>query len=83
MNPVVFPNINLIPAYPEIFLLVAASAVLLVDMFVSDGRRLVTYWLSIGILAICAVLNALYLIDGSTWYTFGNMFVALKPLSER
>ncbi len=75
MNPVVFPNIDLIPAYPEIFLLVAASAVLLVDMFVSDARRLVTYWLSIGILAVCAVLNALYLIDGSTWYTFGNMFV--------
>ncbi len=70
------PRIDLLPAYPELFLLVAASAILLVDMFVSDARRLVTYWLSIAALAVCAVMSGAYLGGGATWYTFGNMFVA-------
>jgi len=76
VNPIAFPSIDVIPAYPEIFLLVAASAILLVDMFVSDRRRLWTYWLSIAALVVCAVLSGLYLAGGSTIYTFGNMFVA-------
>jgi NADH-quinone oxidoreductase subunit N len=32
-------NPNLIPVYAEIFLLVAASAILLIDMFLSDSNR--------------------------------------------
>ena len=76
MNALVIPNINLIPAYPEVFLVIAASAVLLVDMFLTDARRLVTYWMTLAILAVCAVLSATYLAGGETWYTFGNMFVA-------
>ncbi len=75
INPIPFPTVNLIPAYPEIFLLIAGSAILLIDMFVVDRRRIVTYWLSIGTLAACAALNGLYLVDESTAYTFGNMFV--------
>ncbi len=75
-NPVLMQSIDPVPAYPEIFLLVAASAILLIDMFVSDRRRIASYWLSIAALAVCAVISAAYLAGGDTWYTFGNMFVA-------
>ncbi|MEO8937293.1 MAG: NADH-quinone oxidoreductase subunit NuoN [Burkholderiaceae bacterium] len=75
VNPIPFPVVNLIPAYPEIFLLIAGSAILLIDMFVGDRRRLTTYWLSIATLVVCAVLNGLYLVGGTTDYTFGDMFV--------
>jgi hypothetical protein len=44
--PMAFPTINLVPAYPEIFLLLAGSAVLLIDMFLTDRRRITSYWLS-------------------------------------
>jgi NADH-quinone oxidoreductase subunit N len=86
MNPVAatpfgFPTIDLIPAYPEIFLVVAGSVILLVDMFLGDRRRVVTYWLSVGTLAVCAVMNGLYLSAGTTDYTFGNMFVG-DPMSN-
>ncbi len=80
MNPVVITTVttsglNLLPAYPEIFLVIAGSAILLIDMFLGDRRRMTSYWLSIGALVVAAILNALYLSDGSTAYTFGNMFV--------
>ena len=32
-------NPHLIPVYAEIFLLVAASAILLIDMFLSESKR--------------------------------------------
>ena len=50
-------NMNLLPVYPEIFLLIAASAILLIDLFVSDAKRHVTYVLTMVTLAICTVLS--------------------------
>ena len=44
-------------------------------MFLGDARRLTSYWMSIAALVVCAVLNGIYLVDGATVYTFGNMFV--------
>jgi NADH-quinone oxidoreductase subunit N len=78
--PMAFPTIDLIPAYPEIFLLVAGSVILLVDMFLDDRRRIATYWMSIATLVVCAILNALYLQgslqgDAVSVYTFNKMFV--------
>ena len=34
---------NLVPLYAEIFMVVAASAILLIDMFLSDAKRHFTY----------------------------------------
>jgi NADH-quinone oxidoreductase subunit N len=68
-------NTNLIPLYPEIFLLVATSAILLIDMFLSDAKRHLTYLLSIAALIICAALT-IPGISAPTAYTFNNMFVA-------
>lgn len=73
-------NINLIPVYPEIFLLIATSAILLIDMFLPDAKRVVTYVLSLLTLVVCAVLAFSGYASGDTVYTFSNMFVS-DPLS--
>ncbi len=69
-------NINLIPASPEIFLLIAASAILLIDMFLSDKNRTITYWLSLATLAVCAIYTWSDLKNGLTVFTFHHMFVS-------
>jgi len=69
----------LLPAYPEIWLLVMAAAILLVDLFLPEaGRRAAVYWLSLATLAGCAVLTVLAVqaTGGQVAHTFGDMFVA-------
>jgi NADH-quinone oxidoreductase subunit N len=72
-------NPNLIPVYAEIFLMVAASAILLIDMFLS--KRSLAYYLSLATLAGCAVFSYADYSAGSTVYTFSNMFVS-DPMSN-
>jgi NADH-quinone oxidoreductase subunit N len=74
-------NPNLVPVYAEIFMLVAASAILLIDMFLSESKRSLTYILSLATLAICAYLSWLDYAAGTTVYTFNNMFVS-DPMSN-
>lgn len=74
-------NLNLIPVYPEIFLVLATSAILLIDMFLSDAKRTVTYVLAIVTLGICAALSLADFNAGTTVYTFNNMFVS-DPMSN-
>jgi NADH-quinone oxidoreductase subunit N len=72
-------NVNLIPAYPEIFLLIATSAILLIDMFLGEIKRHITYVLVIVTLLVCAALNmGSY---GQTAYAFNNMFIS-DPMSD-
>lgn len=68
-----FPVPDLAVAAPEVFLLAAACTVLLVDLFLSDDSRWVSYVLALVSLAGCAVLVA----TGGTAnaYTFSDMFV--------
>jgi len=73
--------INFSPAYPEIFLLLATSAILLIDMFLSDAKRAVTHYLSLATLAICAALTLQDFNAGQTFYTFNNMFLS-DPMSN-
>ena len=73
-------NMNLIPVYPEIFLLIAASAILLIDMFLPDAKRFITYLLSLLTLVVCGVLTYNSYVSGETVYAFSNMFVS-DPLS--
>lgn len=57
-----FDPANLTPVYPEIFLVTAACLVLVVDIFISDKHRLVTYALS-----LATLLGTLWLVSvGST-----------------
>jgi NADH-quinone oxidoreductase subunit N len=74
-------NINLWPAMPEIFLLIATSVILLVDMFLGDEKRHYTYLLSIVTLGICGWMSMGDVNAGTTTYTFHNMFVS-DPMSS-
>jgi NADH-quinone oxidoreductase subunit N len=68
-------NMNLVPVYPEIFLVIATSAILLIDMFLADAKRNITYALTIVTLLICIALNVADY-SNPTAYTFNNMFVS-------
>ena len=65
-------------AYPEIFLLAAACAILVVDLFLTDGTRWVSYLMSLAALLGCALLTVM--VTGGTGarlaYTFNGMFVS-------
>ncbi|GAB7128258.1 NADH-quinone oxidoreductase subunit NuoN [Silvimonas sp. JCM 19000] len=67
-------SLNAGAATPEIFLLIAVCAILLIDLFVSDAKRHVTYLLTLGALAVTACL----LVNGlaqPAQLAFSGMFV--------
>ena len=72
---------NLAPVYAEIFLLVATSAILLIDLFLKEGRRNVTYGLSLLAIAGCALFSFMDFSSGATVYTFSGMYVS-DPMSN-
>ncbi len=74
-------NPNLVPVYAEIFLLIGASAILLIDMFLSESKRHLTYFMSLAVLAVCAWLSWVDYAAGTTVYTFNNMYVS-DPMSN-
>ena len=61
---------------PLTLLLVLACVVALVDLFVTDPRRLVTYRLTQLSLAVIAALNLWYFDNGFTIYAMQRMVVA-------
>ena len=67
-------TLNLYPAYPEIFLISAISVILVLDLFLSDARRVVTYLLAQ--LALLGTIVILVMTTQSTiTLTFHDMFV--------
>jgi len=62
------------PAYPELFLLVMAGLILILDLFISDDHRVFTYVLTQFTLLGCAVLTFLTS-NAEPIYTFNGMFV--------
>jgi NADH-quinone oxidoreductase subunit N len=69
-------SINMAPLSAEIFLVVASCAILLIDMFLKEGKRNITYVLSLLTLVGCAVITWADFNAGTTTYTFFNMFVS-------
>ncbi|MDB5798065.1 MAG: nuoN [Paucimonas sp.] len=69
-------NLNLAPLYPEIFLLVATSAILLIDMFLPAARRNISYWLALATLVVCGLLTYADYSAGTTAYLFRGAFVS-------
>ena len=65
---------DLLPAAPELFLTFMALAILLIDLLVKDGRRTVTFALSIATLLGCAAIQ-FATATGEIAFTFSNMFV--------
>jgi NADH-quinone oxidoreductase subunit N len=66
---------NLISLYPEIFLVIAICAILLIDAHLPDAKRGITYVLSLITLAVCAVLT-LNSFNGASSYLLNNMFLS-------
>src|SRR5882724_2646896 len=68
----------MLPAYPEIFLLAAGCAILVIDLFLKDGARWVSYALSLATLLGCAVLTLAVTAatGGQPATTFNGMFVS-------
>jgi len=83
MNNTLLPAVdtNLVPVYAEIFLLIAASAILLIDMYLKGSRRNVTYYLSLLTIVGCAVFSWADFSAGATVYTFNHMYVS-DPMSN-
>ena len=65
---------NLLPAAPEIFLVVMALVILMIDLLVKDNRRTVTFTLTQLTLIGCAAIQ-FATSTGEITYTFSNMFV--------
>ncbi|NNM81996.1 MAG: NADH-quinone oxidoreductase subunit NuoN [Burkholderiales bacterium] len=63
------------PALPEIFLLCALSAILVVDLFIEDAKRFTTYLLTQGALAISVVVTIMTA-HMSPVHTFSGMYVS-------
>ncbi len=69
-------SLGLIVALPEMVLLAAASIVLVVDLFVSDERRNVTYGMTMLALLAVAVAVCLSLARNEVVVGFGGMYIA-------
>jgi NADH-quinone oxidoreductase subunit N len=69
------PLLNLSLAAPEIFLTLAICVVLLVDVFLRDEQRQITYVLAMLALIGTAVVTALYAVTDPA-ITFSGRYVA-------
>lgn len=65
---------NLMPVLPEMFLLGMACLILVIDLFLSDANRRISYYLTLGTLAGAALLSW-HLIGQPRTLTFDDMFV--------
>lgn len=68
--------LEIAPAYPEIFLLIAICVVLLIDLFLKDEQRILTYILTQISLAITAWLVFVGTDSTTVVTVFNDMFVA-------
>jgi len=68
----VTPEFSLYPVLPEVVLLAAVSLLLIVDLFISDDNRHVTYWLTQLSLLACAALT-LATFKAQPVHAFSNM----------
>ncbi|MDE2397216.1 MAG: NADH-quinone oxidoreductase subunit N, partial [Burkholderiales bacterium] len=67
---------NWLVIYPEIWLLFAACAIAIVDLFVSDADRRTTFWLTQAATAVFAALHYRIFDQGITAYGMQGMVVA-------
>jgi NADH-quinone oxidoreductase subunit N len=69
-------SLNLLPVLPEVVVLTAASLILMIDLFVGDQRRHVTYWLTqLSLLLAAGVTFNVNIMQLATTKVFYNMVV--------
>ncbi|MPQ58093.1 NADH-quinone oxidoreductase subunit NuoN [Duganella sp. FT27W] len=81
ITPIPQEAFNIAPAYAEVTMIVGASLLLLVDMYLSESKRSITYLLSLALLAVCATISYGDFMAGTTTYTFHGMYVS-DPMSN-
>lgn len=69
-------TLSWISLLPEIFLLVMALVIALLDLGVKSPRRTLTYGVTMMTLAVVASMQLIYANGGQTIYGFGNMVVS-------
>ena len=69
-------TLSWISLLPEIFLLVMALVIALLDLGVKSPRRTLTYGVTMMTLAVVASMQLVYANGGQTIYGFGNMVVS-------
>jgi len=67
---------SLIVVAPEILLLVMACVIAMVDLGVKSRLRDLTYWLTMGTLALVAYFTGELAVENQTLYAFGGMVVS-------
>ncbi len=67
---------SLIIVAPEILLLVMACVIAMVDLGVKSRMRDLTYWLTMGTLAVVAYFTGQLAVENQTLYAFGGMVVS-------
>lgn len=70
-----FPASDFAAAYAEMFLLAAACVILLADLWVTDDRRDITYYLSLATLVVLALITVSFPADARV-EVFAGTFVA-------
>jgi NADH-quinone oxidoreductase subunit N len=80
VNTATFSLATLVPAIPEIALLLLACALLVIDAFLKRRDGVLTYWLTLVTLVGCALLAVVTVRHGRV-VTFSGMFVS-DPLSQ-
>lgn len=71
---------NFLPALPEMFVLAMACFILILDLFIKQQDRVITYLLSVATLAGAAILT-ISLSDGERHLTFNGSFVS-DPMGD-
>lgn len=69
-------SMNWLVLYPEMWLLLTACVVVLVDPFVTDPGRRPTFWLTQFSIAVFSAMHLSYVQSGLTLYGFNEMVVA-------
>jgi len=80
MSGIAITSIEYAAASAEIFLLTAICAILLIDVFLSDGKRWITYALSLAALAGSAFMTVKYGVDARV-VAFHGTFIA-DPMGD-
>jgi len=69
-------TMNWLVVYPETFLLAAACVIALLDLFVNDEKRRLTFWLTEAALLVVGIMHWLALQRGDTAYGMQGMVVS-------
>ena len=66
-------SMNLLPALPELILIASVPAILLIDLFLPQNRRDVTFGLSILAILGCIAVTFIFPQEKNIAYSFGGL----------